>query len=91
MEPAVVGEDVIDQTAEESNVGAGANGHILIAHGRGAREVGINVDELSAALPRHHGKTEADGMRFRHVRTHKEDAIGILHVLLKTSGRAATE
>ena len=30
-------------------------------------------------------------MRFRHIRAHEQNAVGILHIFLKTRGRAAAE
>ena len=51
----------------------------------------IDVNQLRAALARHHGEPEADRMRFGHVRAHDQNAVGILHVFLKASGRAAAE
>ncbi len=38
-----------------------------------------------------HGPLEADRLSLRHVRSHKQDAIAIGHVLLIICGRAAAE
>jgi hypothetical protein len=51
----------------------------------------VRENELGTALARHHGEAKPDGMRFGHIRTHEEDAVGILHVFLEIGGRAATE
>jgi hypothetical protein len=49
------------------------------------------MDQRCTTLARLHGKAKADRMRFRHIRTHDQDAIAVLQVFLKTCGRAATE
>src|ERR671938_659210 len=51
LEPAPVLEDVVDDPAEEGDVTAGADADELRRHRARAREAGIDVDHLGAALP----------------------------------------
>src|SRR5581483_3633078 len=46
----VVLEDVVDQAAEEGDVGAGPDRRIDVGHRRRAGEAGVDVDDLRAAL-----------------------------------------
>src|SRR5947209_8640830 len=65
--PAVVRKDVVDYSPEESDIGSRPNGHVLIAHGGRSRKMRIDMDQLGAALTRHHRKAKSDRMRFSHV------------------------
>ncbi len=77
LEPEIVRENVIDQTAEKGDVGSGADADEHIRNGGRAREAGINMQNLAALRFGLHGEAEADRMRFGHVAAHDQDAVAI--------------
>lgn len=88
---AAFAEDVVDDAAEERDVGARPDRHVARRDGARAREARIDVDHLRALLARRHHPLEADGMALGHVRPHDEDAVGELQILLERGRAAATE
>jgi microcompartment protein CcmK/EutM len=83
-------EHVADQAAEEGDVGAGADRHVLVGQGARAREAGVDVDDLRPALTGLHHPAEADRVRLRHRVALDDHAVGVLEVLLERGGAAAT-
>ncbi len=51
----------------------------------------IDVNQLGPTLTRHHGEAKSDGVRFRHVGTHEQNAIAVLQILLKSSSRSPAQ
>ncbi len=49
------------------------------------------MDELRAALPRHHWEAKSHGMRLCHVRSHDQNAVAILQIFLQAGGRPAAQ
>src|SRR4029079_2966346 len=90
-ELAAVREDVVDDPAEEGDVGAGAERNVEVGDGARPREAGIDVDDLRAPLLRLHHPLEADRMALGHVRPLDDDAVGVLQVLLEGGGATPTE
>src|SRR2546427_1521223 len=70
-------DDVIDQTAEERDVRAGADRDVQVRHRAGAGEAGVDVDQLRAVELRLHGPAERHRVALRHVRTHDHEAVGV--------------
>ncbi len=91
FEPQIVLENVLDQSAEERDVGASAHRRINIGEGGRARETRIGVNDRRAFFFRLHRKTKRDGVRFRHVRSHDHHAIGVRNIPLRRRRRAASE
>ena len=91
MKPALVGQNVIDQAAEEDDIASGADANVDIADGRHAGKTRINVDQGRTPFLRLHGPAETDRLSLSHVRSHEQDAIAVGHVLLIISSRAAAE
>jgi hypothetical protein len=91
LEPGVVLEDVVDDPAQERDVGPGSDLDVPIGHCAGAGEARIDVDDLGAALLGLDHPLKADRMLLGHVRAHDQDAVRVLQVLLERGGAAAPE
>ncbi len=91
LEPAVVAQDVVDQSAEEGDVAAGPDADVHVAQRRHAGVARVDVDQGRALGLRLHRPAEADGMGLGHVRAHEQDAVAVREVLLVVGGRAAAE
>jgi hypothetical protein len=82
---------MVDQRAEQDDVGAGAQRHVQVCLGAGAGEPRVDVDDLRAAgLGRHH-PLEPDRVALGHVRALDDDAVTLLEVLQEVRGTATTE
>src|ERR1035437_8469725 len=91
VEVALVGQDVVDDPAEEHDVAAGPQRDVLVGQGRCAGEPGVDVDDLGTARLRLHDPLEPDRVALGHVGTLDDDAVRVLQVLLECRGTAATE
>src|SRR5207247_11175347 len=89
--PPLAVDDVIDEPAEERDVRARADRHVQVRDGAGAREAGIDVDQLRAVQLRLQGPAERHGVALRHVRAHDHEAVGVLEVARIQGRRAPTE
>jgi hypothetical protein len=77
----IVGERVVEQTAEERDVGAGADLDVLVGDGGGAVEARVDADELRLAVTlRFHHEAETDGVIFGRVPPHHQHHIGVGYV-----------
>jgi hypothetical protein len=90
-EPLVVAQDVVDQRAEEGNVGPGADRREDIGGGRGACEARVHVDDRRATLARLHHEAEADRMALGHVRPLNQDAVRVHEIPLRGRRAAASQ
>src|SRR5438067_1083719 len=91
LERAVVGENVVDDRAEERDVRPGADRHVDVRHRAGARKAWIDVDDGGAALLGFHHPLEADRVALRHVRALDDDDVGVHQILLERRRSAAPE
>jgi hypothetical protein len=73
-----LGQDVVDDAAEEGDVGAGARGNEDVGQGAGAAEARIDVDDRRAPGLGLHDPLEGDRMGFGHVGALDDDAVGVL-------------
>src|SRR3954453_11412047 len=90
LEVSLVLYDVVDQAAQERNVRSGAERRVDVAHGGGARESWIDMDELGALLFGDHRVPESHRMGLGHVRALYEDAVGVLQIHKVGGGAAPT-
>ena len=74
-EVQVVGQDVVDQAAEERDVSARADRHVGVGDSAGAGEARVDVDHFRAAGLGLHHPLEPDRMGLGHVRAHDDDAV----------------
>ena len=88
-EIALVLQDVMNDAAQKRDVASGANGHVNIRDGAGARESRIDVDDGRAALLGLHHPAEPHRVTLRHIRALNDDAVRVLQILLER-GRAAS-
>src|SRR5207244_7943161 len=91
LEPPVRSDDVIDDPAEERDVGSGTDGDVDVGHRAGPGESRIHVDDRRAAPLRLHHPPEADRMALGEVGPFDQDAVSVLKVLLKGGGSASSE
>ena len=92
MRDAVVLDGVVDQAAEEGDVGAGADLQEQIGTGRGAREARIHHDHLRVALALGFDRPlEAARMVLGRIATHDQHHVGVLDVDPAIGHRAASE
>ena len=91
VEVGVVGQDVVDDAAQEGDVATGAQRYVLVGDRRRAGEPGVDVDDRGALGLGLHHPLEPDRMTLGHVRALDDDAIRVRQVLLKTGGAAAAE
>jgi hypothetical protein len=63
-EVEIVLQNVVDETTQKSNIAASADRGIDIGMLRGARKVGVNVNDGCTSLFSCHNPAEADGMAF---------------------------
>src|SRR5207237_2678121 len=69
-----------------------ADRRVDIGHRAGARETRVDVNDLGAVLDlRFHRPAEGDGVVFRHVGAHDDDAIGVGHAPRVEGSFAAAE
>jgi len=82
---------VIDNAAQEYDVGSRAYGHMDVGDRAGACESRIDVNDCrSAGLGLHH-PAETDRMTLGHIRAFDHNAIGVLQILLKRRCAPSTE
>src|SRR6185437_14064455 len=91
LEPLFLRQDVVDQPAEERDVGAGADLHVQVGARTGPAESRIDMNERRAALARLHWPAEAHRVGLSHVRAHDQDAVAVGQILLIPQRSAATE
>jgi hypothetical protein len=91
LEEQIFLKQVVDDSAEERDVAAGANLHVLRRHRARAREARVDVDDTSAALSGLHHPLETHRVVLGHVRAHDHDAVGVLEVLLEVRRTATPE
>ncbi len=78
--PLLAVEHIFDDAAEEGDVRSGAHRRVNIGYRAGAGETRIDVDDLGAVLNfGFHRPAEGDGMVFRHIGAHDDDAVGVGH------------
>ena len=87
-EELVLGQHVVDQRAEEHDVGPGAHRHEQVGDRAGPGEPRVDVDDRGAALLGLHDPLEPHRVALGHVRALDQDAVSVLQVLLE-GGRAA--
>src|SRR3989454_303816 len=73
LEVEVVLDGVVDQTAEEHDVGAAPGRHVDVGGGPGSREAGVDVNELGAPLLGLHHPLESHRVIFGHVGGRHDD------------------
>ena len=72
---------VVDEGAQENDVGARAQGSVSVGGGRRAREAGIDHDKLGAVVvPRLVDPAHRDGVVLRRVGANHKDDVGVLGV-----------
>jgi hypothetical protein len=91
LEVLLAADHVVDQPAEERDVGSGPDRHVQVGERAGPGEARIDVDDRCAPGLGLHDPLEPDRMALGHVRAFNDDAIGVLQVLLEVGGPAATE
>jgi hypothetical protein len=91
LEPAVIGEDVVNNSAEKRDIRTRPYWNIEVAVRRRSRKMRVDVDQCSASILGLHGPSETHGVGLGHVRSHEQDAIAIRQILLVIGGRAAAE
>jgi hypothetical protein len=82
---------VVDDAAEEGDVGAGPDRQVGVGQRAGPGEPRVDVEDLGTARLGLHHPLEADRMGLGHVRAHDDDAVGIGQVLLVVRRATATE
>ena len=82
---------VIDESAEKYDVGAGADRHPDIGQRARARETRIDMDDRGALLLRFHHPAKTDRVRFGHRRAFDQNAIGVREILLRGRSSAPAE
>nr|GEU28379.1 hypothetical protein [Tanacetum cinerariifolium] len=88
----VVGEQVVDDTAQEHDIRTGTRGNVMVGHGSGSGKARVDHDQLGATMRlgfRHPFK--AARMRFSCVAAHDQDDIGILDVYPVIRHRATSK
>ncbi len=81
MRDAVIGDGVVDHSAEEGDVGAGANLQIKIGIGRSPRQPRIDHDGLGIAMDLGFNRPlEAARMVFGWIPAHDQHHVGVLDV-----------
>src|SRR5579871_2719954 len=90
-EDEVVGQDVVDEAAEENDVGAGADRHPHVGDRGGAAEARVNMNDRSALLFGFDDPLKANGMVLGHVGTHDENDVGVGEIFGRAGGTAAAE
>ena len=90
-ELVTIGQHVVDQSAQERDVRAGADRHVHVSDRTGACEPGIDVDDLCTSALRLDHPLEAHGMVLRHVRPHDQDGVAVLQVLQERRGTTSSE
>ena len=90
-EVLVILQRVMNQSAQEENVGAGTQGYPDIGHRRGAGEARVDVNNGGAAFTRCHDPLEAHRMVFGHRRSHDKNRVSIFQVGQCGGGAAAAQ
>ena len=91
VEPALVLDDVANDSAEKGDVCARTDRDVLVGHRARPREARVDVHDLRAAEPRFHHPLEADRMVLGHVRAHDQDRVGVPQILLVCRGTPSPE
>jgi hypothetical protein len=69
---------VANQSAQESDIAARSNGHVIVRHRGGAIETRVDANELRFARSlRFHRETKSDRMIFRGIAAHDENDVGV--------------
>lgn len=89
VEPEVVAEHVVDQAAEQGDVGSGSDRDVSVGHRAGAGEARVDMDDPGSARLRLGNPLEPHRVCFGHVAALQHDAIGVGHVLQRLGGAAA--
>src|SRR5207245_2215969 len=88
----LVFERVVDQAAQERDVGAGADLHEHVRHRRGPRESRIDHNHLGVATPfGFDSPFEATGVVFGRIAAHDQHHVGVLDVDPAIGHRAASK
>ena len=82
---------IIDETAEQGNVGPGPQAHEKVGLGRGAGKAGVNHDELAPFFLDLGDVLETDGMVFGGVAADDHDAIAVGQIVPVVGHGASTE
>ncbi len=89
---AVLGKGVVDEAAEEGDVGADADLAVEVTDGGGASEARVDGNELGIAISLgFHDPAEADGVIFGGVSAHGKDDIGVGDVVPAVGHGTASE
>src|SRR5687767_364453 len=78
--PTLAVEDMVDQSAQESDVTSGPDGGVDVAVRGRSREPRIHMNQRRTVQPGLERPPERDRMTLGHVRAHDDDAIRMLHV-----------
>src|SRR5690348_13387155 len=89
--PPLALQHVVDESAEERDVGAGTDLHVLRGARRGAAEARIDMDDLGTRLSRAHHEAERHRVTLGEVRAHDEDAVGVRQITREGAGTTAAE
>src|SRR5690349_21182889 len=90
--PALVVDDVVDESAQERDIAARANRGVEITHGAGAGEARVDVDQLRPVFHlRLHRPAERHRVALRHVAALEDDAVREREIARVGGRRAASE
>ena len=86
-----VREHVVDDTAEEGDIGSRADRHVVVGQRAGAGEARVDMDDARAARLGLHHPLEAHGVGLGEVGALDHDAVRVLEVLHERGGATASE
>src|SRR5260221_161566 len=90
-EVPLIPQHIVDQGADEHDVGSGADRHVHVGVSARPCEPRIDMDHRGAAGLRLHYPLESYRMALGHVRAFDQDAVGVNQVTRKIAGAAAPE
>src|SRR4029453_7740340 len=87
----LLGEDVVDHAAEERDVAARADRHVLVGQRAGSGEVRVDVDHPRATVLGLDDPLEAHRVGLGHVGAHDHDVVGVHEPVRAVGGAAAPQ
>ncbi len=87
----IVVDDVLDHPAQEGDVGAGTQRHVMVAAGRGPGETRIDMDQRGAPILCLEDPLEGDRVVFGGVAAHDKDTVTVLQVNIVVRHRTAAK
>src|SRR5262245_5843654 len=90
--PAVTVNHIVDDAAQKGDIRTRAHRRVDVRDRAGAGEPRVDMNNLGAVVDFGlHRPPEGDGMVLRHVGTHDDDTVGVIHAPGVEGGRAAAE